>query len=205
MLELDCYFQISTFCDIKTRIKLKLTCKTLCTRIPIELLQDETVLDKEFISNPDNCWLFFEYFNRKFLIPNSFNAIEPYLIHYDRKPRKVLYASSCYSVFYQQEIESKQESFRSSSVPREIKYFKEIKEDWYDSEEDDSDCDDPIIAAYTAKELWYNILGQAFDYSNPNCVGYKLNPDSKRIKNFEYVGTDFFGGDFGKDCISFEY
>ena len=211
MLNFDSLYHISTFCNFKTRIQFKLSCKNLNSRILIQLLEDETVITKEFMENTDNCWIFFEYFLRTFIIPHETDEPEPYLTSYnpELKQGKVFYGRSPYHLFYEQEIieKEKEESFRSHVKSQEVKFFEQMK-DWFEFEdeddEDDDDVGEPYNSLHQTHELWYNVLGSTFDYNYPCCVGYKLNPKSPRINCLTYVG-DFFGKDFDEDCISFEY
>lgn len=202
-LNFDSLTHISTHCDFQTRVRLKTSCKTLNKRIQIELLKDETVINKEFVGNSDNSWIFFEYFRRTFITPHQFDKPEPYLVDYTPEPGigTVLFVSSPYDVFYQQEIKNKEERFRSHVTSQEVKFFGELKY-WFDCDSDSDEDGEEFVESYTANELWYKILEQSFDYDNPNCVGYKLNPTSPRIQGFKYVGKYC---DFNEDCIDYEY
>ena len=188
MLNFDCLTHISLLTDFKTRVQLKLTCKTLHSKISIQLLTNESIINTSFIKNVDNCWIWTEFFCRTYVTPYMNLPEEPYLVTYneDTGLGEVLYSPSPGDVYFSRKLNQKQ-----------AEDFERLWEIWFDD-------DDEHIPTYTAKGLWDKMLNEAFDnynYFNWVCIALKLNPGCPRIVGNEYIGKDFFTHNYDLDRV----
>ena len=188
MLYSDILIYLSDFCDFKTRLHLKMTCKYLSNNIHIEKLKDDTIITYDYISNPDNYILFIEYFIRNYV--KIGDVEEPYLIIYPLSHRpyydqsKIWYSNSPGKLLYEKYIKPEEENF-----------FETIREFWmkfliYSGSEKDylhqyEKTDYSYKTFYLWVEIWDNMVNKNYTYF---CHLIKLNPNSSNIQNGRYIG-----------------
>ena len=183
MLYSDVLIYLSDFCDFKTRLQLKNTCKYLSNKIELNLLNKNSIIDVDFMKNTDNMYRLFEYFRRRYILPYETYPLYPYIldpISYVRK-QQITYARSGDELVYKMETKKSLRAF-----------YLDIQDGWFDFDEE-----------YNIDKLWKNIFRNLTDNSECSRI-FGVEPTCSRINGNEYNG-DFFGDDYLEDCVIIEY